>query len=146
MTTPKQLMTILSKIGITDEERHSLVFEWTGGRTASTRDLTDNERQELYAILNQRIEKVQTEKAKTLDKKRKRVIASIFGLMTKMNRKVSMDYVKGVACKAAKTDDFNKIPPARLDSLYNAFTTAQKDLNFSKRMAEGWICEQTSYN
>ena len=57
-----------------------------------------------------------------------------------------MDYVKGVACKAAKEQTFNQIPSARLDSLYNAFLNAQKDLTFSNRLVEGFINEQISYN
>jgi hypothetical protein len=45
MTTDKfiQLQTLMSKAGVTDEQRHRLVFAFTGGRTRSSRDLTTKE-------------------------------------------------------------------------------------------------------
>ena len=36
-------MTILSKSDVDDDTRHTLVYGWTGGRTESTRELTDKE-------------------------------------------------------------------------------------------------------
>lgn len=135
-------MTILSKAGVTEDERRALVLEWTHGRTNSVRGLTPDELTGLCNTLSQRQQQV----SKEMDKKRKRVIAAVFGMYTKMNKKVSMAYVIGTICQAAKVDDINKIPSTRLDSLYNAFSNAQKDLNFTSRLTGSWIMEQTSYN
>ena len=63
-----------------------------------------------------------------------------------MNKKPSVEYVKGIACRAAKEDDFNKIPAERLTSLYNAFLNAQKDLNFAKRLADSLVEETIILN
>jgi len=41
--THRRLMTLLSRAGVDNETRHDLVFAWTDGRTSSTRDLTDEE-------------------------------------------------------------------------------------------------------
>lgn len=142
MATKKQLMTILSKIGVTEAERRDLVLEWTHGRTNSVRGLTPDELSGLCNTLSQRQQQV----TKEMDKKRKRVIAAVFGMYEKMNKKVSMAYAIATICQAAKVDDINKIPSTRLDSLYNAFSNAQKDLNFTSRITGSWIMEQTSYN
>lgn len=131
-------MTLLAQEGLTDQ-RADIIFEWTNGRTTSARELTPAEIAGMCTVL-------QADKLVELDRKRKRLIASIFGVYNKMHKKVTMDYVKGIACRAAKVDDFNRIPAARLDSLYAAFLNAQKDLNFAGRMVEGFINEQQSYN
>lgn len=138
MATLKKLMTLLSK-GDLMEQRAEIIGLWTEGRTTSAKDLSPDE----ITLICNVIENHSKEK---LDLKRKRVIASIFGVFNKMNKTVTMDYVKGLACRAAKVEDFNKIPPARLDSLYNAFLNAQKDLAISKRITGAYISEQKHYN
>ncbi len=66
---------------------------------------------------------------------RKRVIASIFGFMKKMDKPTDIDKVKGIATRAAgdKYDDFNKIPKGRLQALYNYFRNAQRQAERLKR-------------
>jgi hypothetical protein len=63
-----------------------------------------------------------------------------------MRKNPSIDYLKAIACRASKAKDFNKIPPARLKSLYNSFLNAQKDLDLATRLVGGFIAEQQSYN
>lgn len=138
MATLKKLMTLLSKEGLLDQ-REDVIKLWTAGRTSSAKDLTP---EELTSICKT----IQENSIHIMDKKRKRVIAAIFGMFTKMNKVVTVDYVKGLACRAAKVNDFNVIPSARLDSLYNAFIHAQKDLTISNRIVEGYISEQQHYN
>ncbi|GAA4156744.1 hypothetical protein GCM10022217_16060 [Chryseobacterium ginsenosidimutans] len=138
MATLKKLMTLLSKEGLL-EQRADVINLYTGGRTSSAKELTPFEIQALCDTITENSQN-------TLDKKRKRVLASIFGVYKKMNKQVSIEYVKAHACRAAKVDDFNKIPPSRLDSIYNAFLKAQKDLEYSKRLVEGHYFEQTHYN
>jgi len=43
MSSHKKLMTLLGKAGIDDSQRHDLVYAWTGGRTSSTNDLSEDE-------------------------------------------------------------------------------------------------------
>jgi len=139
MATIKQLMTLLSQENLL-EQRAELIWNFTRGRTCSVRELSPEELSQFCAVL-------QSPKiAPDLDKKRKRLIACIFGFYREMNRKVSLEYVKQTACKAAGVKSFNLIPPDRLTSLYNAFRKRQQDLNFTERIAGSWIMEQTSYN
>lgn len=141
MATTKKLMTLLSKQGLT-EKRADIVSQFTHGRTSSVKALYKWELENLCNFF----ETEQNEQLKKLNKKRKRLIAVLFGIHNKMNKKVSIEYVKGIAQRAAKVDDFNKIPESRLDSLYNAFLNAQKDLDYSNRIITGFINEAICYN
>lgn len=141
MATIKKLMTLLSIGGLVDE-RADIIAQFTNGKKSSARDLNALELDHLCIYLENQQKKQQN----ALDKKRKRLIASIFGVHELANKEVTLPYVKGIACIAAKVNDFNKIPPSRLDSLYNAFLNAQKDLTFAKKLVAGFINEQISYN
>lgn len=138
MATLKQLMTLLNKEGLL-EQRAEIILEFTNGRTSSAKNMTPSEIDEMCMVLNK-------DSILTLDKKRKRLIACIFGFFKKMNKQPSMDYVKGIACRASRTENFNDILSSRLDSLYNAFLKGQKDLDFAGRLVEGYISESQSYN
>lgn len=135
----RKLMTILGKNKISDDDRHGLVYNFTNGRTQSVKDLTEGE----IEILCRTFE---TQNNKILDKKRKRVIAAIFGFQKKMNKPANMDLVKGIACRSAKCKNFNDIPSARLESIYNAFKNAQKDLDFTGKLVDGFVLESQNYN
>ncbi|HAT3998576.1 TPA: hypothetical protein I9Y90_000058 [Elizabethkingia anophelis] len=141
MATLKKLMTLFSQKGMLDQ-RSDIIHSFTNGRTTSAKALTASEIDALCRAIEQR----NTSSMDMMDKKRKRLMAAIFGMLKKMNKKASRQDVIKIACRAAKVYDFNKIPPARLDSLYNAFINAQKDLDFSKQIIEGYINEQISYN
>lgn len=129
MATLKGLMTTLSKKGL-QEQRGEIIYNFTGGRTSSARDLTPTEINGLSEALKSTAKPNQ----KDLDKKRKRLLAAIFGVFKMFNQKPTMEYVKGMACRAAKVKSFNDIPPARLTSLYNAFLKAQRDYSFARRL------------
>jgi len=131
-------MTLLGKQGLLDQ-RDVIIDNYTGGRTTSAKELFPEEIDNLCSTLEKK-------GSENLDKKRKRVIAAIFGLYKLMNRPANMEYVKGHACRAAKAENFNDIPPSRLDSLYNAFLKAQKDLEYTGRLVEGHFFEQKNYN
>lgn len=138
MATIKKLMTLLNKEGLTNE-RSEIISKFTFGRTTSARGLTQTEVDQLCQFFEQNSKDV-------MDKKRKRVLASIFGAHEKMNKKITMEYAKGIACKAAKVSNFNEITGSRLDSIYNAFLKAQKDLDYSRRLVTAFILEQQCYN
>ena len=141
MATLKALMTTLSKQGL-QEQRGEIIYNFTKGRTSSARDLKLKEINELYRALNKQNPQSYAE----LDKKKKRLLAVIFGMFEKMGKEVSMDYVKGIACRAARVKDFNQIPSERLVSLYNAFLNAQKDLSFAQRLMANLELEISQMN
>lgn len=139
MATIKKLQTLFSEKGMNTDERHEVIFNFTGGRTESSRELTP---QELETLCNALQDKYSAE----MDAKRKRLLAAIFGMFKKMNKEANLSYVKAIACRAAGVKNFNDIPSTRLDSLYNAFLNAQRDLDFSHRIISGYIEECKSYN
>lgn len=139
MATLKQLMTILSIQKVSDEDRAQLICSWTKGRTSSARELRPEEMQDI-------VDKLQKAEQSNPDIWRKRVMAAIYGFLSKMNKEATPELVKGIACRAAKVQDFNKIPTQRLVSLYTAFTNMQKDLNFAKKMVESFTLDSQNYN
>lgn len=139
MATIKKLQSLFSEKGMTTEERHEVIYNFTSGRTQSSRELSPEEIEKLCNAL-------QGKYSAEMDAKRKRLLAAIFGMFKKMKKEASMSYVKAIACRAAGVKNFNDIPSTRLDSLYNAFINAQKDLDFSHRIISGYIEECKSYN
>lgn len=137
-TTLKRLMTVFAKTGNL-ENRHEIIFSFTNGRTQSSKELTEQE----IEILSKKLE---SDALKKLDKKRKRVLAAIFGMYKKMNTPKSMDFVKGVACRASGEKNFNDISSHQLDTIYAAFKNAQKQLDFSGRIVDNHIEESKIYN
>ena len=68
---------------------------------------------------------------------RKRVIAAIGGWLRMIGKgDEGINYIKGVACQAAKTDNFNKISLERLTTIYNMFLRKQKDAKSVNEVAE----------
>ena len=141
MATLKALMTTLSRQGL-QEQRGEIIYNFTKGRTCSARELKPKEINDLCRALNRQNPQGYTE----LDKKKKRLLAVVFGMFEKMGKEVSMDYVKGIACRAARVKDFNQIPSERLVSLYNAFLNAQKDLSFAQRLMANLELEISQMN
>lgn len=84
---------------------------------------------ELMEIINN-IETRTNVKYQLQDKWRKRVIAVVSNYLKAMGSRKSrdIDYIKTIATRAAKVDEFNKIPAERLKSLYNAFNQRIKDV------------------
>lgn len=140
MATLKGLMTELSRKGL-QNDRAEIIYNFTGGRTQSARELTKAEITALCQSL-----KNTSQNSAEMDKKRKRLLAAIFGVFKKMNKQPSIEYVKALACRAAKVERFNDIPSERLNSLYNAFIHAQRDLNFSQRVVDGALQDLIGLN
>lgn len=139
--TTKQIMTTLSRTGLKND-KEKIVSHITQGRTTSLREMTPSENKSLQNFLELKAKEQQND----LDKKRKRVIAAIFGMLKKMNRQSNVPMVLAIACRAAKVDNFNKIPSKRLDSLYNSFLKAQKDLDFAGSLVNEHIFYQENNN
>lgn len=59
MATLKKLQTLFSQKGMTTEERHEVIYNFTGGRTESSRELTPQELEELCNALQGRKSRTQ---------------------------------------------------------------------------------------
>ncbi len=103
-----------------------LAFRFSSGRTQSVKQLTDNEYKSLISTLKRN--SVITNK---MDRLRKRTIASIFGFFNLIDKQVTLNYVKGIAVRAAGGDckSFNAISETKLRAIYNEFLRQQKVVN-----------------
>lgn len=117
----KKFHTLCARLNMDADMKLALI---SGYGVESSKDLTNAELLELCDHLN---EILNPEDAKT-DKMRKRVIAAIGGWLRMIGKgDEGINYIKGVACQAAKVDNFNKIPLERLTTIYNMLLRKQKD-------------------
>lgn len=137
----RRLWWIAGQLGIDRESMAEMVLEFTEGRTSHTSELSFLECLDLtkflQGTLNQRNprngESVRTdskpegdpERVK-LDRKRKGVIKAIFRWFELRGQQPTMEYVKGVACRAAGKTSFNEISPAELSRIYAEFCKKQR--------------------
>lgn len=90
----------------------------------SSKDLTNEELTQICDRLNELLNPADAKR----DKMRKRVIASIGGWLRLIGKgNDDVDYIKGVACRAAQVENFNRISLERLTTIYNMFLKRQKD-------------------
>lgn len=126
----KKFHTLCARLNMDADMKLALI---SGYGVESSKDLTNAELLELCDHLN---EILNPEDAKT-DKMRKRVIAAIGGWLRMIGKgDDGINYIKGVACQAAKVDNFNKIPLERLTTIYNMFLRKQKDAKSVNEVAE----------
>lgn len=97
--------------------RESVILDFTNGLTGSL--------SELYSVYPEQYKKMKAEimsqRSDELDRARKRLIAALFDYLKP--EKPTMNYVKAVACRSAKVNNFNDIPLTRLKALYRIFGT-----------------------
>lgn len=131
----KKFHILLGKAGIDESGKREMLAAYgvESSRELDARDLLD---------LCDRVELMSSEKARQEDAWRKRLMASIGGYLRAMGQEQSAARIKAIACRAANTDDFNRIPLERLRSLYHAFTNKTKDLKF----VEKFTVEELDYS
>lgn len=136
----RTLYGLFSRLNITDKlEISEMVFKATNKRTIHTSELTFIECRDLITSLEdvfKRKRDSQSAKVDTmrpeapeklsLDKKRKGLLKAIFRWFELQGKVVTIDYVKGVACRAAKVENFNDITSSQLSTLYAEFCRKQR--------------------
>ena len=124
----KKFHTLCARLNMDADMKLALI---SGYGVESSKDLTNAE---LLELCDHHNEILNPEDAKT-DKMRKRVIAAIGGWLRMIGKgDEGINYIKGVACQAAKTDNFNKISLERLT--YHMFLRKQKDAKSVNEVAE----------
>lgn len=117
----RKFHTLCTRLNMDAEMKLALI---SGYGVESSKDLTNAELLELCDKLNG----ILNPESEKIDKVRKRVIASIGGWLRMIGKgDEGIGYIKGVACQAAKVDNFNKITLERLTTIYNMFLRKQKD-------------------
>lgn len=116
----------------TDELKESLVWKFTDFRTNSLREMKRVEYERMIEYMENKTGGQEPERKRkgyySDDAKlwRRRAIAAVFGFYEKIKEPVTLDYVKGIICRAGKATDINQIPPAQMRDIYNSFLMKQR--------------------
>lgn len=129
----RKLWWLAGQLGIDKEAMGDIVLEFTGGRTCHTSELSFMECREITEFMQstlvpggkRRNTERETER-EILDRKRKGVIRAIYRWLELRGVNASMEYVKAIACRAAKADSFNRISPDALTRVYAEFCRKQE--------------------
>ncbi|MDE6037560.1 MAG: hypothetical protein K2G05_04780 [Duncaniella sp.] len=117
----KKYHSLCFRLNMTADDKLALL---AGYGVESSVDLTNEELTEICDRLNGILN---PEDAKR-DRMRKRVIAAIGGWLRMIGKEnEGVAYIKSVACRAAKVENFNHISLERLTTIYNMFLKRQKD-------------------
>ena len=131
----KRFHTLLGKAGIDDDGKRDILSAYG---VKSSLDLDCRGLMEVCA----RLTTLTTPGLAEADRWRKRVMAAIFSYCREMKREVTVNEVKAIACRAAGTKSFNRIPVDRLRSLYNAFKKRTEDLQTVDRVTVAELGKQ----
>ena len=125
--TLKRFHTLCSQLNMSEDVKRGIVYSY--GKESS-RDMTVQELTDVCAKLEEDLSPELSE----LNAWRKRLIKKIGFWCKAMNLPSDGDYIKAIACRAAKRKTFNSIPQYKLCSLYNSFKEQVKDLEAVKEM------------
>lgn len=121
----------MNKFGDSDEERNEIrrivVYEYSNGKTQSLADLYKRF-PKLYFKMKEKITTKCEVNKDPLHMPRRRLMAAIYELLENQQKEkpadqqktISKEYVKKVACVAARVDRFNDIPLTALTHLYRS--------------------------
>ncbi|MGM9759691.1 MAG: hypothetical protein ACI30I_06195 [Parabacteroides sp.] len=112
-----------------EEIKAGLVHRYSNGATTSLREMRENH-PEAYEAMMENLRNVPSVKRAVYDAERdkagKRVIAAICKWIDTMGyrfrtREEKIDYVKRVACRAARCDRFGSIPLSKMTAIYSLY-------------------------
>lgn len=115
-----------------DEElKERLVWQFTDCRTNSLREMTPTEYDRMVEYMDRQTGQVKERKRPgyyggEAEMWRKRAIAAVFGFYRKIREEVTLEYVKRIICRAGGVTDINRIPPAKMREIYNAWLMKQR--------------------
>ena len=112
--------TLCSRLRLSAEEKAAII---EGYGVESSADINNDDLMNICRALEKRLDS----NAVKLDRLRKQVIAAIGGWLRMQGKPENIADIKAIACRATKSDNFNRIPPERLRNVYNAFLNKQKD-------------------
>ncbi len=118
----KKFHTLCSELALTGDERIEMLSSYG---VDSSVDMDTHDLINLCAKLSESVNNKIG--AGDMNKLRKRVIASIGAYLRSTNQEGGISKIKGIACRATKHNDFNKIPRERLRNLIYLFNNKLKD-------------------
>lgn len=128
----RKLWFLAKQLGISKEGMEEIVYSNTKGRTTHTSELTFVEAKEMISFFEKTLQPTQERKqpnGNKMDTLRKGVIKAIFRYFELRGVNPSIEYVKGVACRASGRIDFNAITEGELRRIYAEFCKKQQVAN-----------------
>lgn len=137
-----RLLRLLPGDQDTDELKDSLVWKFTDFRTNSLREIKRTEYERMIEYMQSKTGN--TGKARKREGYyneeagvwRRRAIAAVFGFYQKIKEPVTLNYVKTIICRAGGETDINRIPPAKMREIYNAWLMKQRVKQSVDRVAD----------
>ena len=125
-----------------DELKEDLVWKFTDFRTNSLREMKREEYNRMVEYLENMTGGQIPERRRRgyysdeAELWRRRAIAAVFGFYEKIKEPVTLEYVKGVICRAGKVTDINQVPPAKMRDIYNSWLMKQRVKKSVDRVAD----------
>lgn len=126
----KKFHTLCSVLGMSTDEKQQLIASYN---VESSRDIDTHDLVDLCAKLSKQAGGA---KRQEYDRLRKQCMAVIGAWLKMCGRESNATIIKAIACRAAKKDDFNKIPQERLRNLTYLFNNKVKDADAVDAVAE----------
>lgn len=126
------LLKLMPGVADAEEIKRQLVWRFTDLRTDSLREMRKMEYERMIGYMEDVTGQVEPERKRrgyySDDAKlwRRRAIAAVFGFYGKINEEVTLEYVKGIICRAGKVTDINQVPPAKMREIYNSWLMKQR--------------------
>lgn len=133
-TKIRQLMTIFSRLRIDTEMRHEIVYNYTNGRTSSTRQLTAEELEGLVSRFQKELQSISNAANHELEKKKKRSIVLAIAQRCGIHGGTSFDKFNSfMVNKSIYKKELYKYTMEELDELIKQFRGLERNY---KRSAE----------
>lgn len=130
---------MLSVLGYEKTDKIKVVQMFSNGKYSHCSDMDYIDAQtmlrEMRTLLarSNRPKYINSEEQKKLDKLRKGCIRAVFAWVEVRGQKASMEYVKGIICRAAQRNNINELTEHELTRVYNEFCRKQSVLLHSKK-------------
>ena len=117
----RQFYVLIGKMHFSNDQlkenfKKNIVLQFSGNRTIHLSDMTDIEYSAMITSMQALIQSVKG-KYEQYDKARKQTIAAIGQWLRQRGIEQNINLIKGIACRAAKAEDFNKIPLSKLKAI-----------------------------
>lgn len=120
----KKFHTLCSVLGMTTDEKYAIVYAYG---VESSRDLDTHD---LVNICGRLSSRANDGRNAEMERLRRQCMASIGQWLRVSGRESNASVIKGIACRATRHDEFNKIPKERLRNLVYLFNNKVKDRDY----------------
>ena len=116
----RRFHTLCTRNGLSIDQKAALIGSYG---VESSKDMTGEQLSEACRLLDEAADP----QAARMDRLRRRAMAAIGGWLKIIGQEADAAYIKGVTCRAAGVEHFNRITAGSLTTIYNMFRRKQLD-------------------